>query len=73
MFSGHWVDDPCEFTHTVICGVDGLWTKFRESHGIALAMKETLGMAAVSGFGSTVAQAHNQGTQLSFTLIAIYE
>ena len=59
--SGHWLDDPCEFAHTVICGVDDRWTKFREWHGEDLAQKETLAMAVVAGFGSTVAQAHNQG------------
>lgn len=59
--AGHWIGDPCEW------GLLSFYTmrendfRILESHGKKTHSSMLHDLAVVSGFGSSVAQAHNQG------------
>ncbi len=59
--SGHWIADPCEFG-LLSAHVLGLnYLRFIKAHGEELGLQETESVALLASFGSTAAQAHNQG------------
>ena len=64
LFSGYRLGDPCEFTQlSVVCGDDKNPNWYSSKFGDAGVADRDIGAAVATGFGLTVAQAHNQGTE----------